>query len=742
MSDIQNEADVVLDGRRNKLGEEAKAPLREQSVAKLVRILNEDNVGLKITRAWDTKTMEIGEQLRRQEAYLDDLDNFRTQEGGSNAFGGTSNLHIPLAFTVIKSYHARFFDALFSVDPPFSAKARREDGTDSVQLVEDLMKFSLMTWSNRGQGIEAAMDTFIWLWCSTGTAIMKSRWLTEYERYTKISKRYVPKSPLLQEMPDGTVVQIPQFDAVEEEQEVTERTQYCPQQDVINLEDFRIIGGKGDIDLADMLLHRDYMDASVLWTGVDRGIYAEEVVEAIVQTGGDNPLSPGDSTGTIKQMRQLKAGDSGFSQENERTLYEVIEACMKYDVDGSGITTEIVVLVEKRTSKILTANYLRRMRSDGRRPYAIAYFHKRPGEDFGMGLCEILAPLTTELDMMHNIRIDNALFQSTPFYLYRKKPGFDFKDIVLEPGMGIPVENPDDIFFPQLPNRTGFTMQEEQVVNSYIERLTGISDLSLGVASSTQGVTRTAAGVRAVMGENNSNLSIHLRRLHRGWSRIITNTWGMLKDYVESGFSFRVIGDDGKDVFRRVDDLHLGIDVDFDLSANSGNSNKSVQVEIGQLLYQLTGNSMDIQMGLVTADNRYAAVKFYLNALGVKDVHRFYNRPQGYAYILSPQEEFMRVLRGEQVPVDPRSDHQAFIAFTQTVLDQQADPNQDPGAFRMSEEQRSNVVRQAKMHEELMQAMQAQQAQAANMQQMQINSGAAQVPATYTNQGGEFGQVF
>jgi hypothetical protein len=204
-------------------------------------------------------------------------------------------------------------------------------------------------------------------------------------------------------------------------------------------------------------------------------------VEEIVGRGGDNPLSPSDQGSEIKQMRKIKGGNTS-GVHGGRDVYEVIEACMKWDVDGSGIVTEIVVLVEKQTSKILRATYLRRVAKNGKRPYAIAHFHRRPGEPFGVGLLEILSPLAKELDLMHNTRIDNVLLQSTPFFLYRKTAGIDPDNIVLEPGAGIPVTNPDDIVFPQLPNRTSFTASEEQVVYTYVERLTGISDLCHSVS--------------------------------------------------------------------------------------------------------------------------------------------------------------------------------------------------------------------------------------------------------------------
>ena len=744
MADMQNEADVVKQERETILGKDAEASLEERSNKKLLNTLEEDGVGAIITANWDGESAKIGEFLKRQTDQLDLLDNFSSAIGEHNPFGGSSNLHIPMPFTVCKTYHARFMSGLLDIDPPFSVKARREDGTDAVQPIEDLMKFSLFSWANRGDGIDDVLDTWVWLWCTTGTGIIKNRWLVEYEKFVDVERKPVPAPPLLQENESGELIEVPQWTYEEVEVEKVERTQYCPQYDIVNLEDLRVVNGEGDTDKADMVLHRTYLSASALWTGVERGLYKEEVVEAIIKGGASDPLSPSDQGGEIKQLRKIKGGNTSGTTSG-RDVYEVIEACMKWDVDGSGIVTEIVVLVEKMTSKILHATYLRRIAKNGKRPYAIAHFHRRPGEAFGVGLLEILSPLSKELDLMHNTRLDNVMLQSTPFYLYRKHAGFDPEDVVLEPGAGIPVTDVlQDIHFPQLPNRTQFTAQEESVVYTYVERLTGISDLALGVLSSTQGPSRTATGARALMGENNTNMNVHMRRLGRGWTRLLQNHWFMLRNKVEPGFTFRIVGDDGRDIFRKVNDVMMGVDVDFEIGANSSNSNKAIQQENANYLVQMTMNPLNLQSGLSDAGKMYAAQKFQLNSRGIKDVHRFLNRPVGYEYTPSPQEEFQRIINGIPVQVQLGMDHEKAIAFMSSILEQQSQLETPEG--KLNSEQINAVQDQVKQHMAIMDAMQAQQAQAMQTQQMQQNMaggvGTSTPDVQMPGQENTYGQVF
>jgi hypothetical protein len=103
----------------------------------------------------------------------------------------------------------------------------------------------------------------------------------------------------------------------------------------------------------------------------------------------------------------------------------------------------------------------------------------------------------------------------------------------------------------------------------------------------------------------------------------------------------------------------------------------------------------------------------------VKDVHRFINRPVGYDYMPSPQEEFQRIILGMPVIVQPGMDHEKCIAYLGSILKSQQEV-QDPQG-KLNDEQLAAVQDQLKQHVVMLQAMQQQQAQQAQVQQMQQN---------------------
>src|SRR4051812_50069 len=137
MSTIQNDAEKVRfrkrksdEGSEQSLEDMFKASLRDSTVEKLMDQCDESNVGLKIQHSWlqhkghVQENQERMQKLQNWDEYIDDFD---------MQYDGTSNIHLPLPMTVLKTFHARMFQALMAVDPPFSVRAMQEAYQDDVE---------------------------------------------------------------------------------------------------------------------------------------------------------------------------------------------------------------------------------------------------------------------------------------------------------------------------------------------------------------------------------------------------------------------------------------------------------------------------------------------------------------------------------------------------------------------------------------------------------------------------------
>jgi hypothetical protein len=731
MSIINNDK-KALDGRKNIL-KDVEIPLREQVVKKLYDKALELNLPQIVSKAWHLESANISDQLQRQQVYLKDLDQFLPSSTEGQAAAGSSNLHIPMPHIVSKAYIARFMQALWNIDPPFTVKARREDGTDKVQLLEDFMRYVIYHWSNNYKGLEESVETWIAQTVNTGTGVLKMRWANEYTSFVDVQEEVVPGPPKFEVDAEGNEVAIPTQRTVEKEVRVTVPKFQGPMVEPVMLEDFIMVGGGGDPDAADMIIHRYYLTASDLWSGVDQGFFDEDAVEAIIR-GGKNYKSAG-LNNEIKVQRSENAGKSSLESENDLDRYEILEAYVKTDVDGSGINSDIVLHIGRNSNALLRATYLYRMSPTGERPFAVAHFHKRPDQTHATGLLEMLHPLSVELDAMHNIRLDFGMITNNPTFFYRASSSLNADALQLEPGMGVPLDNPQtDVFFPPRPNNTGFFGNEEQVIQTYIERLTGMSDINFGAMSGSQGATRTATGARALLMESNTNLDIHLRHFNRAWTKVLRYLYHMMQQKIDGFFVFRITGQDGSDVFRKISSVDLAYDIDFELSSNSANSNKSVQVELAQQKLAIASNPLYLQLGITDQGSIYEAAKELFQAFGVKDYHRIIKKPQGYAYIPSPEEIFNRVVRGQEVRPDPRMDVEGVIAFFQAMLDS----NQKQAL--LSPDQMRAAALGLNQFMQFKQALEEQAAQQAVAQQMAANAALSSSPegmATFNPQAGE-----
>lgn len=730
MSDtLNNDQDVIKDGRKKPL-ENVEVPLRERIINKLVNKLEDLNAGGRAVEMWNSGNARRADYLKRQQDLLLEFDEFIDPIYEASQ-GWSSTLHLPIAYLQCKTYHARFMSALLGIDPPFTVKSRQAANEDRAQLVQDLMRYTLSSWINNEKGVDEVVDAWLWSWVTSGCGILKMRWDTEYSRYIDVVKVPAQGDPqyVVDEMGNEQIVR-PMIEK-EIEQEVMKTCFDGPKLEWVPTEDVLIVGGDGDPEKADAVIHQSFMTASQLWTLADRKVFDEEAVEEVIK-GGENTIL-GDQVNSIKYDKSEAAGVGSPDKEFDLERYQILEVYAKIDVDGSGINSDVIYWVAKnRPDKILRATYLYRVMPTGLRPFFKIDFHKRHGQDYGVGLVELLYSLCKEIDAMENLKIDFGLISSMPFGFYRPTASLTEERLPFEPGSLIPLDNPQaDVYFPTLGNRAAFTAQEVNMLYSMVERVTSISDISLGIVGG-QGATRTATGTRALLGESNANLDVFLRRMNRGWKRVLIYLFNLLQQKIKPGFMFRILGDDGNAYWSKIESTEeLQGMFDFELEPNSSNSNQVVRIEQANSRVQAIMNPLLIQLGVVTPLNIYEAFKDKFIAEGTKDYGRYITKPQGFTRQFAPAEIAQRVLAGVDVKLGPDQDLQGFLEWFDHVMNGKF-PLDEGGSAEVlglfNEDEIVALARKAQEASAMLEAMQAQQAQAANQTQMSINSGMAQAP--------------
>ena len=513
--------------------------LIEKSPKKLLKMLQEDGTAIDIKEMWQQANADRTPWLARQESFINEYDEFLDPIMQAPA-AWAADQHLPIALTIGKTFHARFYAAVMGQDPICNVKSRKAANEERSQMIQDLMSYTLGTWANHYQGIEREMDTFIWRWCMRGVSFLKVGWDREYSKIIDIVKKQVPQIQYIIDPATGQEAAVEVMKEIEVEEEVLHIDCDAPRIECIAPEDLIIVGGGGDIDKAEAVLEQMFMNASQLWTLVDQGIFDKDAVEHV--TAGGEQLVSSQVQNNIKQMQSEKSGEASLDKEYDQDKYQILECYIKKDIFDTGINSDVVVWVHPNSGKILRASFLHRInKKTKKRPYAKADFYIREGQTYGIGLIELTYSLCKEIDALNNMSLDFGLLSSMPFGYYRSGSGLTQESIPIEPGSLVAIDDPSSILFPNLGARHAFPMQHLQFLYSIIERLTGMSDLNFGVLGS-QGAARTASGVNALMSESNSNLDIFLRRLNRALKKCFSYTFALVQEKMPPGFEFRILG--------------------------------------------------------------------------------------------------------------------------------------------------------------------------------------------------------
>lgn len=715
---FKSDQELLAEGR---VAEKAipKASLREQIPAKLQKKLKNLGIAEQITDMWNSGNATRSEWLDTQASLLYEFEEF-IEPIYQPAMSWSSTMHMPIAYTLCRTFHSRMLSALLGFDPPFTTAARKEANSDRAPLIQELMRYAHKDWANDNKGLEEVLDRWLWAWVTGGRGIIKYKWNTKFSKFVDVIE--VSKAgPTTYEVDPatGAEIAIPSIVMVEEEAEQVIKTFDGPQAELVNIEDVLIIGGDGDPDKADAVIHQQFMTAGELWTLADQGVFDSDEVAAIIKAGADHKSA--DQTGAIKQSRSELNQMAELDVSYDLDRYRILECYLKKVIDNTGIPSDLVVWIHPSSRAMPRATYLQRISKSGKRPFACIDFHRRTDTTNPVGLVELTYSLTKELDTIHNMRIDFGLISTMPFGFYRASSSLAQENIQFEPASFIPLDNPQtDVYIPNLGNRTSWGFQEEQALYGYIERMTSVSDMSLGLLGQ-QGAARTASGARIVNNENNANLDVYLKRMNRGFKKLLHGIFEVMQDKIDAGFQFRILGEDGNNYWSTIKSREeIAGMYDFELEGSSNASNKQIQLDNAQQIYQITSNPLDIQLGIITPSERFEAVKNMLQTMGIKNWSKFARKPEGFSRLFTPEEIANRTLAGVDVKLGPEQDLQGFSDYVDYIF------QHDELLGQFKEEQAIALAQKQQEAQRMSAALQQMSAQQANAAQMQMNAAQSQ----------------
>lgn len=297
-----------------------------------------------------------------------------------------------------------------------------------------------------------------------------------------------------------------------------------------------------------------------------------------------------------------------------------------------------------------------------------------------------------EDDATSNSRLFAAAGELSVWPIILFKPGGGMKPgaFRMQPGMAIPTEDPASVNVIKLNPNLDFTIAREQGIFATGEKVTGITEQSLGRSIERPNAPRTATGQLALIEEGNIRAWLDSTILREDMEQIIGDFWNLDCDMVpqtEPGLFFRVTEDQAGGLFDvRQGGAHMtpkefGGKFDFRLKfATSVYSRQQKKQEFFMFYQAAMANPLVMQ--------NPRALWVLLNKLakecGIEDFSSIIPQPPDLDVPKQPQEEWTLMLEGEQVEVNPQDHDDLHIQqHIQQLEDERKDPDRDVGAIGM-----------------------------------------------------------
>lgn len=609
---------------------------------------------------------------RRREQFINSVDNFVDYDFGNLPFDGASNLHVPVIMEKSRATHARLYQAMFNINPPFFVEPQEPLDAQRVKSITQLMKWAVSRYCNYYKGIYEAFDDGIWNFTTEGWCFFRQHWVDKYRKALTVEQKVEPpqkQKAIASLSPDQA---IPPIKLVEEEKWVPVFS--GPVVENI-LQENVFMPGYGDPQSVPLVAIYSKLTTHDLKVQALRGFFDKRQVElALEEPNAKEKPRQNQNLTALKGRNQGVVVDGAraepLSPDLKPTEHDVYECFATFDINGDGFDEELVVHYHYNSGVVLRWTYLDRITKTGRRPIYTAGYIRRPGRNYHIGLCELLYSLGREVDIIHNQRVDYGTLTNLPFFFYGNTSALQNDEIKLKPGVGIPCGTVNEIFFPTLKTGTQWGFQEENLLFQIINRVSSISDINVGQPSSSE-MLRTQGGVSALLTEGNAPLDIALRRLQACYGDILSDMHQMLVEKLPQSFQHLIVGSNGKPmlgkdgmpIMQKIESARKEVSgrVHFNITANTNVGNKAMMRQQRTVLFQQLLNPAGLQMGIVQPHNVYEMYKALLEVSDELDIDRYITEPENAPKPLSLAEEIEHLQQGLMPEIPYNDDHKTKI---------------------------------------------------------------------------------
>lgn len=366
------------------------------------------------------------------------------------------------------------------------------------------------------------------------------------------------------------------------------------------------------------LIHVLHKNASDLKADAERGAYLnvdENLVQSLKQKFYDERES------ILGKEKSGQLGLKTWADVPDTLLsnfpVDVYEWYGPYEKNGKREEWRFAVCLKTKT--FLSGKPLRKITRTGKRPFVGSGLIRRPGLLQGKSIPWLIYDPANALNNIFNQKSDFQFVENCPTGFYTPDERFMKGTIELAPGKLMPTSDPNSIVFPNFGRSLGWAETDINILLEIIERLTGAASYFM---SNNQGVSGTATRDVIINEKSETRFGLWVKRIITDISEAISMWINYYQDWAPPDLGSRVIGEDGKRLFKNLSIETLVGNYDAQLSPDVISGSKTLEKEIALWGLQQLGQSIWFHPEI----NAKGSWKLHADAakkMGLKDIESY-----------------------------------------------------------------------------------------------------------------------
>jgi hypothetical protein len=302
--------------------------------------------------------------------------------------------------------------------------------------------------------------------------------------------------------------------------------------------------GVMDLQDAERITEVMFQTANELRTLARDGYYDKKMVEEILKAAKDssNPeTNQEDFKGEASpfadllnsEYEQARAQREGLVLTENKDLFRVHNVYCMYDIDGDGVKEKCLLIYHHGTGKKL--RFMEFPYEHGKWPFVQYRNEEADGRFYSpRGVAEQIDQIDELITENRRAKINQNRIVNQPTFKVKLGSSINANNLKWRPGGVLTVHNMNDIEVMQMPSRDFSFDNEEQILQFWVERVLGSTDLALQSKGGSEARTRAEINVVAGIGQQATSMSVE--RWQRFNKEVYEQIWALWLQYGPTEF--------------------------------------------------------------------------------------------------------------------------------------------------------------------------------------------------------------